>query len=70
MSDARFTAVAAVLAAIIGLINTILSHQRERKNADTRTKVDQLVQQTNGITEQLGKAEFARGLKQGEDNPR
>jgi hypothetical protein len=69
MSDAALTAGAAVLSALIGLLNTYLAHRHEKSNAETRVKVDQLVQQTNGITEQLGKAEFARGLKQGEENP-
>ena len=69
MSDAKFTAVVVVLSALIGLLNTYMSHRREQRNAETRVKVDQLVQQTNGITEQLGKSEFARGLKQGEENP-
>ena len=73
MTDSRFIAVTTLLAAVagpvIGVINTYMSHQREKKNETTRVKVDQLVEQTNGITEKLGKAEYARGLKQGEEHP-
>jgi len=69
MSDARFTAISVIITALIGLVNTYMSHVREQRNATTRNKVDQLVEQTNGITEKLGKAEYARGLKQGEEHP-
>ena len=78
MTDARFIAITTMLGAIagpvIGAINTYVSHKREKRNAQTREKVDVLVEQTNGISQRLvaatGKVEFERGLKQGEDNPR
>ena len=70
MTDARFIAITTMVASIAGpLINAFMARRHEQKNEVTRQKVDVLVEQTNGITAKLGAAEFARGLKQGEDNP-
>ncbi len=78
MTDARFIAIVTMVGAlagpVIGFANTFLAHRHEQRNAQTRQKVDVLVEQTNGISQRLvaatGKVEFERGLKQGEDNPR
>jgi len=77
MSDPRFvsliTMLGSVLAALIGLLNTFVSHKREQRNQQTRIDVQQLKENTNGISDHLvkltGESEFARGLKQGEDHP-
>ncbi len=78
MTDARFISIVtmcgAIAAPLIGVANGMLSHVREQRNAASREKVEQLEKNTNGINKALlkvtGDAEFAKGVKQGEDHPR
>lgn len=74
MSDTAIAAIGSVLSAALGVLNTYMAHSREQKNAATRTQVDQLEKNTNGINAALlkvtGESEFAKGVKQGEEAPK
>ncbi len=61
-----------VVASIMGVLNNIIAHRNTEHMAETKSMMKTLEANTNGKMDELlnvtKTSEFARGVKQGEDN--
>ncbi len=75
MSDPLAIAiVGSVTTVVVSVVNMVLAIQTRERGKRNEDHLISLKDQTDGLSEKLvkatGESEFARGLKQGEDNPR